>query len=247
MANWIDGTVIENIHWHENLFSLKIEADIPEFSAGQFFSLGLDIDNQRVARPYSVLSSPGESLLEFFFYVASDGVLSSALFNLECGDKVFLKDKAQGFFVLDEIPDARDLWMIGTGTGIAPYFSMLGTAEVWQKYENVILVEGVRTSKDLPYQNLIEKISQDHPDNFTFQAFVSREDFPNAIKGRIPASLSDGSLEQKVGLTLNPSDSQVMLCGNPDMVKGCVEMLKNRGFEKNLRRKPGQITTENYW
>ena len=247
MTTWIDGTVVENIHWHENLFSLKIEAPVPQFSAGQFMSLALDIDNERVARPYSLLSSPGQNPLEFFFYVASDGVLSNALVKLESGDKVLLKDKAQGFFILDEIPSARDLWMLATGTGIAPYFSILGSEEVWQKYENVVLVEGVRSSKDLPYQDLIEKFSQEHPDNFTFQAFVSREDYPNAIRGRIPASLADGSLEEKVGLTLNPSDSQVMLCGNPDMVKDCVEMLKNRGFEKNLRRKPGQLTTENYW
>ncbi len=247
MANWIEGKVIENIHWHENLFSLKIEADIPQFMAGQFMSLALEINDKRVARPYSFLSSPGQNPLEFFFYVASDGVLSNALVKLESGDKVLLKAKAQGFFILNEIPAARDLWMIGTGTGIAPYFSILRSEEVWQKYDNVVLVEGVRASKDLPYQDLIEKISQDHPDKFTFQAFVSREEFPNAIKGRIPASLKDGSLEQKVGLTLSPSDSQVMLCGNPDMVKDCVEMLKNQGFEKNLRRKPGQITTENYW
>ena len=247
MTTWIDGTVVENIHWHENLFTLKIEADIPQFSAGQFVSLGLDIDAERVARPYSLLSSPGQNPLEFFFYVASDGVLSSALVNLESGDKVFLKDKAQGFFILDEIPSSRDLWMIGTGTGIAPYFTILGAKEVWQKYDNVVLVEGVRSSKDLPYQDLIEKFSQEHPDSFRFQAFVSREDFPDAIKGRIPASLDDGSLEQKVGLSLSPTISQVMLCGNPEMVKDCVGMLKSRGFEKNLRRKPGQITTENYW
>ncbi len=247
MTAWIDGTVVESIHWHENLFSLKIEADIPLFSAGQFVSLALDIDNERVARPYSVLSSPGQNPLEFFFYVASDGVLSNALVNLEKGDKVFLKDKAQGFFILNEIPSAKDLWMIGTGTGIAPYFSILGDEEVWRKYENVVLVEGVRSSKDLPYQDLIEKLAQEHPDNFRFQAFVSREDYPGAIKGRIPASLDDGGLEDKVGLTLSPSDSQIMLCGNPDMVKDCVGILKSRGFEKNLRRKPGQITTENYW
>ncbi|MDG2091134.1 MAG: ferredoxin--NADP reductase [Gammaproteobacteria bacterium] len=247
MASWIEGRVVENIHWHENLFSLKIEADIPQFTAGQFMSLALEINNERVARPYSFLSSPGQSPLEFFFYVASDGVLSNALVKLERGDKVILKSKAQGFFILDEIPATRDLWMVGTGTGIAPYFSILGAEEVWQKYDNVVLVEGVRSSKDLPYMDLIEKISQAHPDNFKFQAFVSREDFPNAIKGRIPASLSDGTLEQKVGLTLSPSDSQVMLCGNPDMVKDCVETLKSRGFEKNLRRSPGQITTENYW
>lgn len=247
MAKWIDGKVIENIHWHENLFSLKIEADMGTFVAGQFTSLALEVNNKKVARPYSILSSPDQEILEFFFYVATDGVLSHALFKLNIGDTVMLKQKANGFFILDELPNARDLWMIGTGTGIAPYFSILGTEDVWQRYDNVVLVEGVRSGKDLPYDDLVEKFEREHPDKFTFQAFVSRENYPNAIKGRIPTSLGDGSLEQKVGLTLNSIDSQVMLCGNPGMVKECVELLKYRGFIKNLRRKPGQITTENYW
>ncbi len=247
MATWIEGTIVENIHWHENLFSLKIEADIEPFTAGQFMSLALEIDYKRVARPYSCLSSPGQRPLEFFFYVATDGALSNALFKLDAGDRVMLNQKANGFFTLDEVPDSRDLWMIGTGTGIAPYFSILGTDRPWQSYENIVLIEGVRSAKDLPYQYLVDKVSEQHPDQFTFQAFVSREDYPGAIKGRIPASLGDGSLEEKVGLQLSPEHSQIMLCGNPDMVKDCVELLKVQGFEKNLRRKPGHITTENYW
>ena len=247
MASWIDGKVVENIHWHENLFSLKVSAEMGPFTAGQFTSLALEINGDQVARPYSFLSSPGQQPLEFFFYVATDGALSNALVKLEVGDTVMLKQKANGFFILDEIPASRDLWMIGTGTGIAPYFSILGTEEVWQRYDNIVLIEGVRSGKDLPYSDLIEKFSREHSEQFTYQPFVSREDYPNAIKSRIPVSLADGSLEQKVGITLTPENSQLMLCGNPDMVKDCVELLKDRGFEKNLRKKPGQITTENYW
>ena len=247
MASWIDGKIVENIHWHENLFSLKVEADIDLFTAGQFTSLALEINGEKVARPYSFLSPPGQNPLEFFFYVATDGALSNALVKLNVGDTVMLKQKPNGFFILDEIPTSRDLWMIATGTGIAPYFSILGAEEVWERYDNIILVEGVRSGKDLPYSDLIEKFTKEHSKQFKFQPFVSREDYPNAIKGRIPVSLADGSLEQKVDLTLAPENSQVMLCGNPDMVKDCVELLKSRGFEKNLRKKPGQLTTENYW
>lgn len=247
MANWVEGKVVANIHWHENLFSLKVDADIDAFTAGQFTSLALKINGEEIARPYSFLSSPGHKPLEFFFYVATDGVLSNALVELSEGDTVLVKQQANGFFTLDEVPSSRDLWMIATGTGIAPYLSILGTDEVWQKHENIVLIEGVRTARDLAYQNLIDKISGEHPDNFRFQAFVSRDNYPDAIRGRIPASLNDGSLEQKIGLQLNPATSQIMLCGNPAMVKECVELLKARGFTKNLRRKPGQITTENYW
>ncbi len=247
MAKWVEGKIVANIHWHENLFSLKVDADIDDFTAGQFTSLALLINDEEIARPYSFLSSPGQQPLEFFFYVATDGVLSNALVGLSEGDTVLVKQQANGFFTLDEVPTARDLWMIGTGTGIAPYFSILGTEEVWQSYENIVLVEGVRTGRDLAYQSLVEKISAQHAEQFRFQAFVSRDNFPGAIKGRIPQSLNDGSLEQKLGLKLATDTSQIMLCGNPAMVKESVELLKARGFTKNLRRKPGQITTENYW
>lgn len=247
MANWVEGSIVENIHWHENLFSLKVDAEIDPFTAGQFTSLALDIDGERVARPYSFLSSPGQKPLEFFFYVATDGVLSNELVTLEPGDTLWLKQQANGFFTLQEVPASRDLWMIGTGTGIAPYFSILGSPEVWRRYENIVLVEGVRTGGDLPYMPLIEHLLETHSKQFHFQAFVSREEFPGAIRGRIPAALDDGSLERKTGLELQVETSQIMLCGNPAMVKSCVDLLKARGFSKNLRRKPGQITTENYW
>ena len=226
---------------------MKVDADIGNFSAGQFTSLALEIGGEIIARPYSFLSSPGQKPLEFYFYVATDGVLSNALVTLSAGDKVLVKQKCNGYFTLDEVPASRDLWMIATGTGIAPYFSILGTEKVWQTYENIVLIEGVRSGRDLAYQDLVRKISQDYPDNFKFQPFVSREVYPDAIQGRIPGSLNDGSLEKKVGLTLDPAFSQIMLCGNPEMVKECVELLKTRGFSKNLRRTPGHITTENYW
>lgn len=247
MSDWLEGTVVENIHWNDSLFTLKIDADISPFSAGQFASLALMIDGERVARPYSFLSSPHEKPLEFFFYTATNGVLSNALFKLKPGDTVLVKNPANGFFTLDEVPQSRDLWMIGTGTGIAPFLSILKTDRPWETYENLVLVEGVRILGDLQYQDVIAGLKEKYGDRFAFQGFVSREDVPGTIRGRIPAAIEDGSLEQAVGLELEVAHSQIMLCGNPDMVSDAVELLKARGFSKNLRRKPGQITTENYW
>jgi ferredoxin/flavodoxin---NADP+ reductase len=247
MTQWVQGTVAANIHWTANLFSLKINADIGSFTAGQFTSLALDIDGERVARPYSFLSSPHQQPLEFFFYTATDGVLSNALVELKVGDAVWVKQPANGFFVLDEIPtDARELWMLGTGTGVAPYFSMLNTDEPWQRFDKVVLVHAVRTNADLRYQELIAALKQRHGERFLFQAFVSREEIPGTIKGRIPPAIEDGSLEQSVGLKLDPNRSHFMLCGNPAMVKDATELLKCRGFRKNRRRTPGHITAENY-
>jgi ferredoxin/flavodoxin---NADP+ reductase len=247
MANWIEGKVVEKILWTENLFSLKVDADVDDYTAGQFTSLALMIDDKRIARPYSFLSAPQQKPLEFFFYTAVDGVLSNALIELVPGDTILVKEKSNGFFVLNELPDSRDLWMIGTGTGIAPFFSILKTDEPWERYENVVLVQGVRTESDLQYQSLIEEIQHDFPTRFTFQAFVSREPVAGAIQGRIPAAIESGLLEDTVNRKLEVAHSQIMLCGNPDMVKDTVEILKSRGFEKNLRKKPGHITTENYW
>ena len=247
MAEWIQGTVVGNTHWTENLYSLKINAEIDTFVAGQFTSLALDIGGERIARPYSFLSAPGQSPLEFFFYTATGGILSNAMLELQAGDPIWLKKKANGFFTLSEVPDSRDLWMFGTGTGIAPFFSILKTAEPWERFERVISVHGVRANADLRYQELIENIQRDRPEQLLFKAFVTREEVPGTYHGRIPAAIADGKLEEVCGLELSPENSQIMLCGNPDMVKDTVEILKERGFKKNRRRTPGQVTVENYW
>lgn len=247
MSEWIAGTVVENRHWSENLFTLKVAADIDDFTAGQFTSLALDIDGERIARPYSFLNAPQERPLEFFFYTAIDGVLSNALVKLNPGEQLWLKKQANGFFTLDEVPACKELWMMGTGTGIAPFFSILKTAEPWQRFERLVLVQAVRSVAELRYQELVESLQNEHGEQFIFQKFVSRESVPGAFPGRIPMAIADGSLEKAAGLTLDKERSQVMLCGNPDMVSDTSDVLKARGFKKNRRRTPGHITTENYW
>ena len=247
MTEWLEGKVIENIHWSDSLFTLKIDADIAPYKAGQFASLALMIDGKRVARPYSFLSAPYEKTLEFFFYTATDGVLSNDLYKVETGDTVLVKNPANGFFILNEIPKSRDLWMIGTGTGIAPFLSILKTEQSWDTYENIVLVEGVRTQIDMQYLDVITGFREKYGERFAFQGFITREQVAGTIQGRIPASIEDGSLEEAINLKMEVAHSQVMLCGNPDMVKDSVEFLKLRGFEKNRRKKPGHLTTENYW
>lgn len=247
MAKWIQGTVVDNIHWTENLFSLKIDADVDNFSAGQFTSLALDIGGKRIARPYSYLSSPGQRPLEFFFYTATDGILSNALVKLESGDLIWVKQKSNGFFVLNEIPEAEELWMLATGTGVAPFFSILNTDEPWNRFKRIVLVHAVRAESDLRYQELIDSLNRKYGNRFSFQAFVSRETVPGTIKGRIPIAIEKGQLEEQVGRKLDVNKSHIMLCGNPDMVKDSVEVLKNQDFTKNRRRTPGHITIENYW
>jgi len=247
LKDWIEGTVVESIHWTENLFSLKVDAAVNGFTAGQFTSLALDIDGARIARPYSYLSSPDERPVEFFFYTAEGGILSNALVKLNTGDNLWIKQNANGFFILDEVPDSRDMWMIGTGTGIAPFYSMLKTNGPWERFENIVLIHAVRTQSDLRYLEIVQELQEQYGNRFHFQAFVSRESIEGTLPGRIPPAINDGSLEKTVGLELNAIQSHVMLCGNPDMVKDTVESLKERGMQKNRRRTPGHITVENYW
>ncbi len=247
MAEWIEGKIVDNTHWTENLFSLRVSAEISAFTAGQFTSLALDLEGERIARPYSFLSSPGQQPLEFFFYTATGGTLSNELVALDPGDTVLVKNQANGFFVLDEVPPCRELWMMGTGTGIAGFLSILGTEEPWARFEKIALVYAVRREADLRYLERIEQYRQRHGDKFRFQAFVSREDVAGTLPGRIPAAIETGELEQQIGLKMHPDHSHFMLCGNPDMVKEVTELLKSRDFRKNRRRTPGHITTENYW
>ncbi len=247
MSIWVEGSVVENIHWTENLFSLKIDAPIEKFKAGQFTSLGLDFEGERIARPYSFLSAPGKQPIEFFFYTAIDGVLSNAMTNLKFGDKIFVKREANGFFTLEEVPGGETLWLLATGTGVAPYFSILETEEPWRRFKRIVLVHAVRRTADLRYQNLINKFSDTFHDRFTFRAFVSRESSATALPGRIPAAIIDGMLEKSVGIELSADDSQIMLCGNPDMITDSITALKSKGLKKHRRRNPGQITVEKYW
>lgn len=247
MAQWKEGKVVEYTRWTDILFSLKIDVAINDFAAGQFTSLALDVDGERVARPYSFISAPADNPKEFFFYTATEGRLSNALVKLRVGDSVWVKQQPNGFFVLNEIPEADDLWMLATGTGIAPFMSILGTEEAWQRFKRIILIQAVRAGSDLLYQEQISAIRAKRGEQFQHQAFVSREAIPNTMGGRIPAAIESGQLEGKLGIEFSLDKSQIMLCGNPAMVKDASEVLKARGFSKNRRRTPGQITTENYW
>ena len=153
----------------------------------------------------------------------------------------------RGFLCLNEVPDSKHLWMLSTGTAIGPFLSILKTREPWQRFERVVLVHAVRTAEELSFQDTIQSLATQHPDQFSYIPFVSREDTDFAIRDRIPGALVSGTLETRAGIEITPEQSQIMICGNPDMVKNTSETLNARGLERNRRRKPGHITVENYW
>jgi len=249
MSAWLAGRVIENRAWTETLFSLRVTlgtgAPRLAFEAGQFVRLALDLGNERVARPFSFVNAPDDPVLEFYGVIVPGGPLSPSLARLQKGDTLLVADNPSGFLVLAEVPPAEDLWLLATGTGIAPFLSILRTATPWQRYKRVILVHAVRQARELVYRDLIEKF-QSRQRQFKYLSFVSRENHPSSLGGRIPAAMRDGRLEA-MARPISAERSQFMLCGNPEMLRDVAAALAARGLRKNRRRTPGQITVESFW
>jgi len=244
---WCEGTVTELKPWTDQLYSLRVDASVNPFTAGQFTKLGLMVGDEFIERPYSYVNAPDERPLEFYFITVPDGPLTQRLVKLRPGDPVYVMRKAAGFLTLNEVPDAKHLWLLSTGTGIGPFLSILKTPEPWRRFERVVLVHAVRKAAELSFRDTIDALAERHPEQFTYVPFVSREDTDFAIRDRIPGALAAGTLEARAGIEITPEQSQVMICGNPAMVKDTSDALKARGLERNRRRAPGHITVENYW
>jgi len=248
---WIEGEVIERIDWNDKLFSLKIKADIGPFIAGQFIKLSQIIDDKRIGRAYSIVNAPGSDFIEVLAVSVSEGKLSPNLQQLSVGDVIDVSTKAAGFMTLDEIPASpsagKQLWLMATGTAVGPFISMLDTLEPWSRFETVILVYGVREARDLAYLDKLKQMKLQYPQQFKLVLSVTREAYPDSLNCRISTGLQSGEIERCVGMSISPEKSQVMLCGNPDMVRDANKILLMRGLTKNLRRTPGQITLEKYW
>ncbi len=237
------------------------------FEAGQFVRLGLSADelaihqdqpksaiSPRIFRAYSVVSSPYDEHLEFFSVVVPNGAFTSQLQHLAVGDTLYLNPEPFGFLTLARFqePAPTDLWLLATGTGLAPFLSMLGDLATWQNYDDIVLAYSSRTKEELAYLDRICDLTKqfstivENPARLHFVPIVTREKVDDALNDRLPALIKTGVLETQVGLTLNPNSSHVMLCGNPDMVNDTKEALKDKGLTMN-RRGVGNIAVENYW
>lgn len=247
MAQWVEGRVVERIDWTDRLHSLRVEAAIEPFKAGQFAKLGLRIGEETVGRPYSIVSAPGEPVLEFYFSTVPEGPLTPRLSRLKAGDAVLVAPKPNGFLVLDEVPPAIHLWLLATGTGIGPFLSILRTAEPWQRFQRVVLVHAARTAAELTYRRAIARVLETEPKRFAYVPVISREETDYALAGRIPQAIADGRLEARAHLQIDAALAHVMLCGNPAMVEDATAALAARGLRKHKRKEPGQISVETYW
>lgn len=237
--------------WTPTLFSFTMTRPAHfKFTAGQFARIGLMVQNELVARAYSVVSSPFDETLEFFSIVVPDGAFTSNLQHLKIDDELYLEKIPYGYLTLAryQLPAPQDLWLLATGTGLAPFLSMLQDFETWNKYLQINLVYSVRTESELAYVDRIQEIANvfgEGHKGFKFVPIITRD--PNAtLHERLPTLIANGDLEKVVGMPLNPATSHVMLCGNPQMVEDTKEALKQRGLTMN-RRGEGNISVENYW
>ena len=190
--------------WAHNLFSFTLTRPAHfKFSAGQFARIGLMVDGELVARAYSVVSSPFDETLEFFSIVVPDGAFTSNLQHLKVGDELYLDKVSYGYLTLAryQLPVPQDLWLLATGTGLAPFLSMLQDFETWKKYQHINLVYSVRTASELAYVERIQEIAalfgEGHT-GFKFVPIITRD--PNAtLHDLLPILIAHGELEKTIG------------------------------------------------
>ncbi|WP_110970988.1 ferredoxin--NADP reductase [Pseudomonas huaxiensis] len=237
-----------------SLFSLRTTRDSGfRFRAGQFARLGVTkADGSVVWRAYSMVSSPFDEHLDFYSIVVPGGEFTSELSRLREGDELLIDRQAFGYLTLDRFVDGRDLWLLATGTGVAPFLSILQDFEAWERFDSIKLVYSVRESCELAYQSLIAGLEQreylaEYAGKLQFIPVVTREQHPGALNGRITTLIENGELERAAGLELTPEHSRVMLCGNPQMIDDTRQVLKARGMNLSLSRRPGQVAVETYW
>lgn len=272
-------TVLSKTTWTPNLFSFTVSRpDSFKFTAGQFVRLGVnpsqlnyykqlskvadaeedeDLNetlDEDIFRAYSIVSSPFDEVLEFFSIVIPDGAFTSQLQHLEVGDELLLNTMPFGFLTLARYqkPLPKDLWLLATGTGLAPFLSMLQDLKTWEDYEHIVLAYSARSEEELAYIEKIESLQEDfgtlvdNPAKLIFIPIVTREPIEGALTERLPKLLLDGTLQARAGIDLDIDSTHVMLCGNPDMVEDTKETLKSLGLVMN-RRGEGNIAVENYW
>ncbi len=247
-------TVLAVRRWSDTLFSFTLTRPSHfRFTAGQFARIGIEVAGEApVVRAYSVVSSPFVDTLEFFSIVVPDGAFTSRLQHLQAGDQLLLERIPYGYLTLARYqePLPQDLWLLATGTGLAPFLSMLQDFPTWRQYRQIVLAYSVRTESELAYRDEIAQYAADFADpdlatRFVFVPIVTRDPaYP--LHDRLPVLILDGQLEAVAGLALDPATSHVMLCGNPQMVEDTRNALKARGLTMN-RRGVGNIAVENYW
>ncbi|WP_274571020.1 ferredoxin--NADP reductase [Neisseria leonii] len=221
------------------------------FAAGQFSRLGFRDGEGYIWRAYSVVSAEYDEELVYFAVLIENGPMSARLAQLQAGDRILLDKTATGFLLPERFADGRDLVMLSTGSGIAPFLSVVRQPQIWQRFDSLTLVHSVSYRDELVFNRDIAALAQ-HPlieDDFhklTFIPVLTRDQAEGALCGkRLPERLKDGSLARAAGRPFTAEDTRFMICGNPAMVKDTFQALLDMGFAMHRNRIPGQILMEN--
>lgn len=251
MSNVYESRVLTVRHWTDRLFSFTTTRDPGfRFQSGQFSMIGLMIDGRPLLRAYSMVSPHWEETLEFLSIKVPDGPLTSRLQHIQVGDTVLIGRKASGTLLLQNLLPGRRLYLLSTGTGLAPFMSVIRDPEVYERFEQVILVHGCRQVGELAYADRIQRELPQHEflgDQIRHQLLyyptVTREAFRH--QGRIPTLLETDQLTHDLGLPpLKRDEDRVMLCGSPEMLKDTRALLDKRGFTEGNMSRPGHHVIE---
>ena len=243
--------VLEVHHWTDRLFSFKTTRDAGlRFSNGHFTMIGLMVDGKPLLRAYSVASANYEEHLEFLSIKVPDGPLTSRLQHVQPGDGILVGRKPTGTLVVDYLRPGRRLYLLATGTGLAPFMSIVRDPEVYERFEQVVLVHGVREVAELAYRQLLteelprhEYLGEMVSAKLRYVPTVTREPFPTM--GRIPELIDSGRLAAMLHLPeLAPAEDRVMICGSTAMLRDLKTLLEQRGFEEGNTTRPGDFVIE---
>jgi len=248
-------TITDVRPWTDSLFSFRTTRDRGyRFVPGQFARLGVNgaAEGSIVWRAYSIASAAHDEHLEFFSVVVPNGQFTSRLSKLKEGDQIYVERKSYGFLTTDRFQAGKDLWMLATGTGLAPFLSILHDFATWEHYDNLLLVQSVRTQQELAYEDLIRGFEGseyygEFAHKLRYARIVTREPVPGTLRDRVTKLLSNGVLEENLGVKLDHDRSRIMLCGNPEMVEDSRKILTERGYRMSRRGEPGHLAVENYW
>lgn len=268
MASELNSTVTMRYEINHGLLVLQVTPDeeLPPFKAGQYTVLGLPGSAPRspyadpeesppdpdklIKRAYSVTSSSVQGrYLEFYIALVRTGALTPRLFALNGGDRIWMGRKMVGMFTLDDVPAHNDVVFVATGTGLAPYLSMLRSAYNFDADRKTVVCHAARVSWDLGYRSELEGMSARYA-GFNYLPIIDEKDRDPIWTGRVGyvnSFFEDGTVAQCLGHDLEPARTSVFLCGNPLMIEGMEELLSQRGFTEHSRKNPGNIIVEKYW
>lgn len=244
-------TVTHVHHWNETLFSFRTTRSSGlRFASGQFVMIGLMVNDKPLVRAYSIASPHYEEHLEFYSIKVQDGPLTSRLQNLKVGDQVLIGKKPTGTLLNDNLRPGRNLYLLSSGTGLAPFMSTIADPDYYQAYERIVLVHGVRYVSELGYRDYItrelpkhEYIGELASDKLIYFPTVTREAFVR--QGRITDLLDSNDLTKSTGLAdLDSEHDRVMICGNPSLLTDLVAILERRGFDEGSMNKRGSYVIE---